>query len=237
MKLPSRIELNNSIASQRKAQIDEGVRIAQKVDILRQKNADITSQHETYISGMERELHERTDSLIKKVAELGREVETLEERKRLAVPPLEEDVDRFREAQKELERFRLFLEERDAELLRKEKTQAQRDVKSKELMVKVKSRDRASVKAYEKAEQVIQNAEKLSLETEAKVDGEMKRIQQKDKDLHARDRELLAFESSLNVKEEQLREREETVVRDKLHIASQQASLQVAWQALKEKGL
>jgi SMC interacting uncharacterized protein involved in chromosome segregation len=90
MKLRPKSQIDAQVASQRKAQIDEGVRIAQKVDALRETLSMLEAQHEQYIAGMKGELDRQTSDRVQRIAELESEIRELEEKRKLLLAPLDE---------------------------------------------------------------------------------------------------------------------------------------------------
>lgn len=113
MKLLKKSTIDAEINARKRAQIDEGVELAQKIDTLRNTLNDLEVQHRNFIDGMQGELTKATDTLFEEIAEGKNEIkelivqkgrllatfprnyeELLEEKDRLAVIRLKLDKDK-----------------------------------------------------------------------------------------------------------------------------------------------
>lgn len=234
MRLQPKIEVHNLVASQRKAQIDEGVRIAQKVDALRETLASLEAQHSKFIEGMEGELNRRTEHLISKVANLERDIADLEENRRILQIPLDDGWKELNQKMAEISQMKVTLEQKEAKLAQKELTQDQRDKKSKELMVQVKSRDRASITAHDEAEQAKIDAESIKAEALEKKAFQEKIFESKSHELDERENSLVSYTFTLSKREEQIELREQEIKDEKVRLLDQRQTLERAMARLKQ---
>lgn len=234
MRLPSKIEVNNAVATQRKREIDEGLSLARKVDALRQTLASLQQQHEQFIAGMEGELKKRTDFLISEVANLERDVADLEERKKQLQIPLDDEWVKVNQRVKEIENSALKLKTLEEKLNQRELVQDERDRKSKEVLVRVKARDRASIQAYEQAENTKNEADKIKTEISAKREIKEVEYAEKDKEYAIKEQSLVSYKFTLEKREEQVEMREQEVKEEKIRLADQRATLERAMARIKQ---
>lgn len=76
---------------QKREQIDQGVAIAQKIDVLRKTLADLETQHSTFIAGLRVDLEQKTKEQFEKLANLQFEIKRTEDYKNgLKVPEIED---------------------------------------------------------------------------------------------------------------------------------------------------
>ena len=226
MRLPSKIEVNNQVATQRKRDIDEGLALARKVDALRQTLASLEQQHNTFIAGMEGELHKRTDFLISEVANLERDVADLEERKKQLQIPLDEEWAKVNARVKEIENSALKLKGLEDKLNQRELVQDERDRKSKEVLVRVKVRDRASRQAYEQAENTKNEADKIKAEISAKREIKEVEYAEKDKEYAIKEQSLVSYKFTLEKREEQVEMKEQEVKDKEIQLKDREETLE-----------
>lgn len=87
MKLFDKKTISNTLASQRKTQIEEGLSLAKKIDALRETLASLEAQQSAFIAGMKSELDRETKELSHERSILKQEVATLkEQRTQLQIP-------------------------------------------------------------------------------------------------------------------------------------------------------
>lgn len=234
MRLPSKIEVNNAVATQRKRDIDEGLSLARKVDALRQTLSSLEQQHEQFIAGMEGELKKRTDFLISEVANLERDIADLEERKKQLQIPLDDEWAKVNARVKEIEVSAHKLKTLEEKLNQRELVQDERDRKSKEVLVRVKTRDRASIQAYEQAENTKNEADKIKTEISTKREIKEVEYAEKDKEYAIKEQSLVSYKFTLEKREEQVEMREQEVKEEKIRLADQRATLERAMARIKQ---
>lgn len=81
MRLLDKKIISSDFALQKKAQIDEGIIIARKVDVLRETLASLEKQYATILSGSRKSLEFAIADLVEKKANVEGELRKLEERK------------------------------------------------------------------------------------------------------------------------------------------------------------
>lgn len=112
MKLWKKSAIVSELASQKKAQIDEGINIARKVDALRETLLSLQKQESDFINGMKDRLNTELSELEQKVVNLRDEVEELETRKTKFVL-LEEEYEQAKKIKTQLKSKLDKVEERD----------------------------------------------------------------------------------------------------------------------------
>lgn len=90
MKLLDKKKIASDFNDQKKAQVDEGVRIAKQVDILREELASLEHQREVFLAGSKLELTKATGVLLEKIETLKGEIKKLEEKKEELRKPLDD---------------------------------------------------------------------------------------------------------------------------------------------------
>lgn len=234
MRLQPKIEVNNLVASQRKIQIDEGVRIAQRVDALRETLASLEAQHSKFIEGMEGELRRRTNHLIANISDLEKDIIDLEDKRRFLQIPLDDKWREINQKIGEISQFKANLEKKEAKLIEKELIQDGRDRKSKELMVRVKSRDKASIKANDESEQLKTESEKIKVELLASKLAQEESFEKKSKELDERENSLISYTFTLTRREEEIEFHEQEIRNEKVRLTDQRQTLERAMARLKK---
>ena len=227
MKLRPKSQIDAQVASQRKAQIDEGVRIAQKVDALRETLSMLEAQHEQYIAGMKGELDRQTSDRVQRIAELESEIRELEEKRKLLLAPLDEA---WAEVRTEKQKVQVLIENLGKSSAKSEATEAKRLEKlkeAKETLGRIKIRERELLKVYTQAEADRQDAEKIRVNLEsdrtsqealfekrsAGLDAKEKQLQEDEKAvLHQKEINQIR-ESALNDRERGIEDRYQTLLR------------------------
>jgi chromosome segregation ATPase len=192
MKLQAPKQLNNELNLQRKNQIDEGVKIATKVDALRQTLASLEQQHTVFLAGS-REEAERisTDFRVQKESLQG-EIRKLEERKAELMKPLDDEWATLNEAK---EQFKL--EVADYEIKKDELQEKEKEIKEgeKRLLERTKTLD--------STEETIKRVSRETIELNEQAKGlkerQVREYEQFSRDHKERNREIETREKALIV--------------------------------------
>ncbi len=102
MKLLSKNEINQKKTSERKLEIDEGIKLAKKVDSLRETFTEEQRNLEKFRSGTTKAVYEEIDCLISKKTDLVSEIEVLKENREKLLIPLDEEWSKINEREKEI---------------------------------------------------------------------------------------------------------------------------------------
>lgn len=183
MRLLDKKNVASEAASQRKAQIDEGLRLAQKIDKLRSEKDSLEEQRNRFIAGAKEELAKQTLDLVNEIAVRKAQIVELEaQRKRLLEP---------------LDNQRALLTQREAELneekdkiakglqVIQEKTARLDEIKKKEKesLQKIKIREHELERAYLKAENHSSETEKIHNDLIAQKDSWVSQKAQEEKEI------------------------------------------------------
>src|SRR3954469_15526260 len=95
--------IQSQVASQKKAQIDEGIALARKIDVLRETLAGLELKHSQFVAGMGRELEQKTKHLHETVGELERNIADLQEKRAELSKSLDSQWEEVRQKEQEIE--------------------------------------------------------------------------------------------------------------------------------------
>ncbi len=183
MQLLSKQVVNQKVAQQKKAQIDEGIAIARKVDALRKTLSDLEVQHRNFIDGIKRTADIETKDLMQRIADLKAELKDLQESRQKALVPLDEAWANVR--RKEAEVNEVFLStEADRQRITTAKTAATDKLnQAKDILGRVKIRERELIKVYTEADSNRESAETAKKEAELLLDTTNKSVEKRLKDI------------------------------------------------------
>lgn len=228
MKLLKKSAVSSELAQQKKNQIDEGVRIASKVDALRQSLASLESQEREFISGMQSRLRAETDHLHREIESLKSEILSLEEKRALLLIPLDAERESVRSAKSENDSLRSKI---DAGLRRISDKESKMDLISKESrsrLSNIKVRERELEKTIARA---IENVDKAGIERSEseriKAESES-HYMAKNKEFLAREAAIASREREIEIEHSHIRDEKEEIIMEKAQLASQRSVLERA---------
>ena len=102
MDLISKKVITSQIANQRKIQIDEGVALAKKIDLLRETLGSLELQHKNFLDKKEKELLSVTSNLEKDISNKKIEIKKLEEHRLKLLLPLGKEKKELEDLKKEI---------------------------------------------------------------------------------------------------------------------------------------
>ena len=216
MKLLERQSLNNDLQEQRRAQAEEGIRLAKRIDALRETLSTLEKQHQDFIESSRTTYQEAIGALERRKDELEKEIVRLEERRALLREPLDnEEWESLEEAQKDHEKKALSLAiqeasiaKRDSVVLEKEKKAEQRERALNDMSEAIEQ-ERAFV-SHEK-EKATSLTLKLREEEKRSVSEQKERERitlKKDEEFDRRARAIDMREKLLNAREKSIDKRE-----------------------------
>lgn len=162
MKILAKKAIDVQVTAQKKAQIDEGVAIATKIDALRQTLLSLEAQHKNFIDGMKDSLNIETKYLIEKIANLKLEISNLEEEREKLLIPLTSAWDSVNERDSILQVKEKEVDRREKVLIPLEVKATEREEKTKEAFSRIKVRERELIKVYDSAETLKKEAEDIN---------------------------------------------------------------------------
>jgi len=188
MKLLSRPQANAEAARNRKAQIDEGMKIAGRVDVLRKTLSDLEKQHSEYVSKIKEEGKTIMSGLEQEILALRREIGELTAQKNELLKPLDAEWELARKAKKEGEEV---LEEVKGLHIIVEKEKAKQEVntkKTKESLDKSRVRERALRVAFVEASEDRAMAAKILKDAQLHKEESDKNCLERENELDLRER-------------------------------------------------
>lgn len=132
MELLSKQEISRRSNLERKAQIDEGVKLARNVDGLREKVAEEQARTSQFREASKKQLHEEIEALISQKNTLMNEVQDLQDQKRVLQIPLDAEWERVNARSSDLDGFHETLQQREIDLGIKES-----EIEGREHQVKI----------------------------------------------------------------------------------------------------
>ncbi len=154
MKLLDRKTVNVELARQRKQQIDEGVTIATKIDVLRQTLGSLEAQHKTFLTGMQSELQRATEGLSDGIAAKKKELIVLEEKRQQLLIPLDVARKEIETKLIEVSNLKSLADKKLAQTLRNEQKAEENNKTAKDILGRIKIRERELSKAYNDADRI-----------------------------------------------------------------------------------
>lgn len=228
MKLLSKKEVDQSKASERARDVQEGLKLAKRVDALRETQAEEEASLARFREKTLAIIHEETTKAAEKRDILLKEVSGLEKRRKEALKPLDKEEERleaFREELSDRERT-LEVDERNSGLLKaetKQKLKAASDAlkraetKERQLadLVASKENDRKQQTVFLQEAQKVRDAA-LSLKKQVVDDLKTRdtELAVREKNLELRAETFTRHEKALEKREIRLKDREEKLARN-----------------------
>lgn len=227
MKLLQKSEIDKAKALDRQREINEGTKLARRVDSLRQIQAEEEASLNKFRIATIKGIKEETAALEKVKVSLETEVVDLEKRKKEALIPLTEEQERLQERRTELEDYDQALrdigsdlEEKDSHLARRERElviEEQRIAVEKERTTKLLMRADETAEEARRTLLMINNDKQLLKMTLEEADKEvhhrLAQVTSKEKGMARREEEIRKAEAELVKGWKNLKDREETFKR------------------------
>lgn len=215
MKLLSKNRISSDFNVQRKQQIDEGVAIAKRVDVLRETLQSLEAQHKRFIAGSRQELENATGTLILQKADLEGEIRKLEERRTKALKPIDEEWEKLNESKaiynSEVQTLSLKKEELYERESKITKIESDNENTRQKLLELKEFAERKAGEAITDAG----NAKKSRKEAETDRNSQTRDFAERDRELTKTDQELAnqtkyleMVKENLNLREKELNDRE-----------------------------
>jgi hypothetical protein len=238
MKLLPKSKINEQVNAEKKANIDAGVFLARKIDALREEVLTLQKDRDIFISGSQQVINDSLSELFIKNDNLEKENRDLEWKRRELLKPLD---DEWNTLDKDWTSKTIFLKDlqdirkRDEQLTQKEKSTKENEEKISDIL----ARTRREASDTEKAK-----ANTLSLKEMAQRKyeiAETERLEQsKDHEMKMKElgEKIKTYENGITIyegKEQDLLVKEAELITREKHLASQQASLRIAYEKIKNK--
>lgn len=218
MKLLAKQQLQDDLSLQKKMEIDQGVVIARKVDVLRETYATLEKQYNDFMVHSKEERNRILGELDYDINEKNKLLKGLDEQRKLLLKPLDDEWAKLKEEQKEhtlnIEGLSLKQNElsKKEEGIKKEEERLGKEggtIKDIQLST-AHDRDRA-VEARRKGEQVLEEANRFLVKTKEDLSESERVLSLKEKDNNTWASALDRREKLLQIKEQQLSDKERFV--------------------------
>jgi chromosome segregation ATPase len=226
MKLLKKSETKSIIEAERKAQVDDGARIASKVDALRKSLSDLEAQHAELLRTSPIEIESALKPLKLEKAEIEADIRRLEESRKELMKP----IDSIR---KEAVTARLKAEEHErkasSEFLRVRESREEYENMKKDLDSQMRSlalRIRKIDSSEEKAKATLERAENALESAQVKLDDVETYSKSKRSQLASREAILASEERELRIAEKQLAIREKEIINKRILLEDREATLE-----------
>lgn len=227
MKLLSKRQTDIESNILKRNQIDEGVRIAKKVDVLRETLADLEGQRALFISNSKRELEKETEKLYKELEVLQAKIKKAQERRNVLLKPLNEEWEDVKSLKIELKQNKDFisdkiyqLNERESQIEKTEKAIEKTRNELSQLKSDAEKERRDAEKNRVKSEDILKKAENRRDSDDREHERRNKELtkitarnefdRQANKQV---EKSLLLKEKELNNREKQINDKYQTLLR------------------------
>lgn len=218
MKLLDKKTISNDLAKQKKLQIDEGIKLATKVDVLRETSVKEAGNLERFRKETIAAVQVEIDVEIRKRDTLKDEIKILEEKKRVAQIPLDAEWAKVQEEQIKLLKDKQvwgeksdILKEREEEIIRAEQIVEGEKQRADDL-------NRRASENFARSENTLkdahENAADMRNTAQAVLSGAEYReivVEKKEKNLEVREEEVAEVWQKVRLKETDLANRERTL--------------------------
>lgn len=225
--LPKR-EVDVRVATERKAQIDEGIALAQRIDKLRQALSALESQHKNFISGMRKELKEQTDSLFLEVVQKKAEIEDLERKRTSLLEPLDASWSAVKAKEQELAVDTQKTAVLSKNLALQETQLNDRKKKEAESLRKVKAREHELDRTCLKVDQLKVETEKGYAKMAEERETQATLRQEKETELLSREAAIASTEREQKMERDRLAEESKGIIKTKAVLEDQRKTLERA---------
>ena len=233
MKLLKKTEINERVNTERKNSIDAGVFLAKKIDALREEVLTLQKTRDEFIAGSQQVINDSLSSLQQKQDSLSKEIKELEVKRKELLKPLDDEWAKLTK-----EKVLVNKELNDNFILKTELNEKEKAVKTTENEIS----KLAEQTIFNASETEKSKANAFSLEEMAQRKYEMaetERVEQneayerKSKELQGK---IETYENGISVnelKEKDLQTREVALLSETKHLESQQRTLKVAYEEIK----
>lgn len=226
MQLLKKSAVQGELAQQRKQLIDEGVKIASKVDLLRQTLADLEVQQAQFVEKSRMELEAQTKTLFNEVVYRKQEIESLEEQKRLLLIPLDEEWNKVQEKTKEVDSLAIDLISKIEKLESKERLVEEKNTDAKNTLYRINVRERELIKLYDNEKIKESEINERVNETIARQDEIEKYFENKNSELLSREAVIAVKERENQIAKEKNEEERQDIINIKIQLEDQRLTLE-----------
>lgn len=235
MNLLPKKQLNVQIARERKAQIDEGISLATKIDKLRETLNNLELQQRQFLDGMQSELHNRTHSLIERIAEMEKDIVELENKRQELLKPLASEWTQVNMKSAEIDSIKAVLDKNLLKIAQKEEKMTLLGTEIKNRLSRIKIRERELDKVYDKAEQSGLETEQIKQEIASQKESQASYFEREKKKIESREQAVHLYEFTLSERKLQIEFKEKEIEAEKVRLLDQRGTLERAMARLNKK--
>lgn len=231
--LPKKQDIDKQKANERKIQIDEGVALAKKIDMLReaslQEEKQLFEWRENNINKVKAEIE---DYIIVR-DNLKTQTEEAERHRKALLEPLDEEWVEINKVKDQLEKEKETVYLSGEQLKENEKYLEKERQKVSEIVSRVTQNEKESEKHKKEAVSLRELAQK-EYEVAASERGiQNSTIERKISELSQKEREYEVALTTIQIRENEVNEKESDIIKRELHLESQQRLLRIAKEELK----
>lgn len=234
MRLLPKSVIHTELASQKKKQIDEGLMIARKVDVLRETLTSLEQQHKEFVGGMKSELKAQTQPLIDEIAERKQIVEKLKLRREELLVPLTKEWNEVNSKRKELDGIADDMSEERKLLKKAQGILDARLKKEKDTVFKINTIRNEIQKVLTKEKENEDRSQKALKLAEVTRDKTLKECTERTQAINTRDAKVAVREREVELYKLTLDADYKFVDEEKKRLLDQRATLERAFKRLKK---
>lgn len=225
------LEKNKIIAlknQERAVEVNEGYKLAKKVDSLRQTYADEQKNLINFRNETTRKVKEEIAVVFKQRDDLKEEVYSLMEEKKELLIPLDEQWDKVHKKEDELIQYANSLSEK-TQLLQEDKNYLEvEQQKIKEERKRIDAERKATIAGLSEAEDKKDKAQIILLRAEETEKNKLNAISEKEKLLSVRESNISYLEVDIQNKNESIEKEKQFISQEKIRLASMRNTLERA---------
>jgi hypothetical protein len=226
MRLLPKSEVSVAKAAEKKRDIDEGLKLARRIDNLRELTATEDAIFRKFRNETIAKIHEETTKEQNKLDTLKGEVKVYERRKEEAQKPLDEEWIKVAEAKSELDRRREVANETESLLDSRERDTGDTLKRANSTLARAKTREGMANDRLQDADRTLVDAKLVNekaLRLKERVDEHRQKV---DKELLHRDAMASSRERSVTIREEAATVREKNNRDETIRLADMRATLE-----------
>lgn len=234
MRLLKKSEIDSAKAGDRKRDIDEGSKLAKRVDALREAQATEEASLEKFRRETIAHINEEIISKTYERDSLSKEVYDLEDRKKIALLPLDSEWLEVKAKQDELTEYAQKLNQEKLMLIQSKKDFDIEEDKQKVEKRRISDERNRSIKSLTETETNREESVKVLTKNKRVLEETEELLRREERKAKAKEKALQSAEVILRQKEKKLEEREKDINNQNIFLADQRKTLERAFNRLKK---
>lgn len=211
MKLLTKEQIQQQKSFERKQEIDEGVKLATRVDKLRELSAQEHTNLMRFRDESIKRIQIEIDRYIAQKTQLKREVDDLEEKRRIALIPLDEEWNKLNKAKAEVDKAFLDLDVLSGSLAKQAREITQERIKVEHDKTRIADSKRSVSRNLKKSSRNLEESEAILAKAEYQAQKMEEKSVEKFKTLLMKEEELKYREVDLNNRDAFLKRKDEVI--------------------------